>query len=334
MAKPPRKGTKRSALPEGPDPAVADPGRVPTGGRGATDRGRAAGQAGPVTQGAGRAAGPRHGLGGEQVEGRQAVRELLLAGRRKVREIWLLAEQDQARRPRRHRRAGRGRAGARPAGEPREVLRGGPLRGAPGRAGQGGAPGGVAPRRPGHRPAGRPAALPRRRRRGHRSRQPRRAPALGRVRGRHRDRAAPPPGRARHADGHQGGGRGGRAPALRRRRRPPDRAPAAAPSTGCGWWASTAAAPPGCGTSRRPTARSCSCSAPRGAGLSRLVRQRCDEIASIPLGRVAGVAERGRGGRAGLLRGRPRPLLARAAARIWSISGEPVPRVTSPTIAE
>jgi 23S rRNA (guanosine2251-2'-O)-methyltransferase len=38
--------------------------------------------------------GARTGLGGDQVEGRQAVRELLLAGRRKVREIWLLAEQD------------------------------------------------------------------------------------------------------------------------------------------------------------------------------------------------------------------------------------------------
>jgi 23S rRNA (guanosine2251-2'-O)-methyltransferase len=32
------------------------------------------------------------GLGGEQVEGRQAVRELLLAGRRKVHEIWLSSE--------------------------------------------------------------------------------------------------------------------------------------------------------------------------------------------------------------------------------------------------
>ena len=30
-------------------------------------------------------------MGGEQIEGRQAVRELLLAGRRRVREIWLLA---------------------------------------------------------------------------------------------------------------------------------------------------------------------------------------------------------------------------------------------------
>lgn len=32
------------------------------------------------------------GLGGEQVEGRQAVRELLLAGTRKVREVWVVGE--------------------------------------------------------------------------------------------------------------------------------------------------------------------------------------------------------------------------------------------------
>src|SRR5207248_1326584 len=31
-------------------------------------------------------------LGGEQVEGRQAVRELLLAGRRKVRELWVATD--------------------------------------------------------------------------------------------------------------------------------------------------------------------------------------------------------------------------------------------------
>lgn len=36
------------------------------------------------------------GLGGEQVEGRQAVRELLLANRRQVREIWLAADLDPA----------------------------------------------------------------------------------------------------------------------------------------------------------------------------------------------------------------------------------------------
>lgn len=37
---------------------------------------------------------PARGLGGEQVEGRQAVRELLLAGRRRVREILVAEEQD------------------------------------------------------------------------------------------------------------------------------------------------------------------------------------------------------------------------------------------------
>ena len=36
------------------------------------------------------------GLGGEQVEGRQAVRELLIAGRRKVREIWMANDIDTA----------------------------------------------------------------------------------------------------------------------------------------------------------------------------------------------------------------------------------------------
>jgi 23S rRNA (guanosine2251-2'-O)-methyltransferase len=35
-------------------------------------------------------------LGGEQVEGRQAIRELLIAGRRKVREIWIAADIDAA----------------------------------------------------------------------------------------------------------------------------------------------------------------------------------------------------------------------------------------------
>ncbi|MEJ7585465.1 MAG: RNA methyltransferase substrate-binding domain-containing protein [Acidimicrobiales bacterium] len=36
------------------------------------------------------------GLGGEQVEGRQAVRELLLANRRDTREIWMAADLDPA----------------------------------------------------------------------------------------------------------------------------------------------------------------------------------------------------------------------------------------------
>lgn len=36
------------------------------------------------------------GLGGEQVEGRQAVRELLLAGRRQCREVWMASDLDPA----------------------------------------------------------------------------------------------------------------------------------------------------------------------------------------------------------------------------------------------
>ena len=36
------------------------------------------------------------GLGGEQIEGRQAVRELLIGQRRKVREIWIAADIDPA----------------------------------------------------------------------------------------------------------------------------------------------------------------------------------------------------------------------------------------------
>lgn len=43
-----------------------------------------------------RRAGAPRGLGGEQVEGRQAVRELLLAGTRRVREVMIAADQDDA----------------------------------------------------------------------------------------------------------------------------------------------------------------------------------------------------------------------------------------------
>lgn len=38
----------------------------------------------------------REGLGGEQVEGRQAVRELLMAGRRRATEVWLAADLDRS----------------------------------------------------------------------------------------------------------------------------------------------------------------------------------------------------------------------------------------------
>ena len=41
----------------------------------------------------------RRGLGGDQVEGRQAVRELLLAGRRRVRELWIVSGERAERGP-------------------------------------------------------------------------------------------------------------------------------------------------------------------------------------------------------------------------------------------
>ena len=43
----------------------------------------------PGTRPGGRSRGQSRALGGEQVEGRQAVRELLAAGRRRVRELWI-----------------------------------------------------------------------------------------------------------------------------------------------------------------------------------------------------------------------------------------------------
>lgn len=52
--------------------------------------GRGRGSSQPSGQPA--AARRRTGLGGDQVEGRQAVRELLLAGRRRTREVWVLAD--------------------------------------------------------------------------------------------------------------------------------------------------------------------------------------------------------------------------------------------------
>lgn len=78
------------------------------GSRGGTAR-RGAGSGGGARQWSSRGAGRTGGvarpgepkkpaektLGGEQVEGRQAVRELLIAGTRKVREIWVAADLDE-----------------------------------------------------------------------------------------------------------------------------------------------------------------------------------------------------------------------------------------------
>jgi 23S rRNA (guanosine2251-2'-O)-methyltransferase len=62
--------------------------------RNPTPRTRGAGRTGPVRRDAAdpHPAKGAKGLGGEQVEGRQAVRELLIAGRRKVHEVWISTE--------------------------------------------------------------------------------------------------------------------------------------------------------------------------------------------------------------------------------------------------
>ncbi|MBM3730764.1 MAG: 23S rRNA (guanosine(2251)-2'-O)-methyltransferase RlmB [Actinobacteria bacterium] len=50
----------------------------------------------PRTGNAPRKSNSERSLGGEQVEGRQAIREMLIAGRRKVREIWIAGDIDAA----------------------------------------------------------------------------------------------------------------------------------------------------------------------------------------------------------------------------------------------
>jgi len=68
-----------------------------TGGTGSRQfSSRGAGRTGRIAApGEVRPKGPEKSLGGEQVEGRQAVRELLVAGNRKVREVWVSADLDQ-----------------------------------------------------------------------------------------------------------------------------------------------------------------------------------------------------------------------------------------------
>lgn len=61
------------------------------GGRGPVSKGRSDGRGDDR-----RKAPVAKGLGGEQIEGRQAVRELLIGQRRKVREIWIAADIDPA----------------------------------------------------------------------------------------------------------------------------------------------------------------------------------------------------------------------------------------------
>jgi 23S rRNA (guanosine2251-2'-O)-methyltransferase len=73
-------------------PGAGRGGRAAAGRRSGPPRSRGAGRTGPIRPNDGPAKSAEKGLGGEQVEGRQAVRELLLAQRRKVHEIWISAD--------------------------------------------------------------------------------------------------------------------------------------------------------------------------------------------------------------------------------------------------
>ncbi len=92
MSAPPgRRPARRTGSAPPPRGAGAGAGASPGARRGAGDsrgRGGAADQRGrPAERG-------RHGLGGDQVEGRRAVRELLAAGRRPVHEVWMADDLD------------------------------------------------------------------------------------------------------------------------------------------------------------------------------------------------------------------------------------------------
>ena len=88
--RPPRRGPRKAQQ----TGARTTAGRRSAAPRNPAPRTRGAGRTGPVRRDTGdpHPAKGAKGLGGEQVEGRQAVRELLIAGRRKVHEVWISTE--------------------------------------------------------------------------------------------------------------------------------------------------------------------------------------------------------------------------------------------------
>lgn len=84
-----RSGASRSGRPDSRD-------RFGGAGGGKRGVGGGAGRTGAVRRDGAPAPKAQKDLGGEQVEGRQAVRELLIAGRRKVRELWIATELEES----------------------------------------------------------------------------------------------------------------------------------------------------------------------------------------------------------------------------------------------
>jgi 23S rRNA (guanosine2251-2'-O)-methyltransferase len=100
-----RSGGARTGAPSAGRGSRAAAGKAGGGAKGAGNARRSAGGSTFGSRGAGRtgkvsptgapAKTPHKTLGGEQIEGRQAVRELLLAGKRRVREIWVASDLDE-----------------------------------------------------------------------------------------------------------------------------------------------------------------------------------------------------------------------------------------------
>ncbi len=93
----PAAGRAKQAGTGRPKPAAAGRAARSSGGGGGGARqfnSRGAGRTGGVSRPGEAPRKPEKTLGGEQVEGRQAVRELLIAGKRKVKEIWVASDLD------------------------------------------------------------------------------------------------------------------------------------------------------------------------------------------------------------------------------------------------
>ncbi len=92
-------GRKPASASSGRKPAASSGGRKSSSSKASGSRqfsSHGAGRTGAIRRPGEAPAKSEKGLGGEQIEGRQAVRELLIAGKRRVREIWVSADPSES----------------------------------------------------------------------------------------------------------------------------------------------------------------------------------------------------------------------------------------------